>query len=120
MKADTIPGLPAIKDVSFWEDNEFVVDVFVLAKDSNDKKMHLYVREVIPLTGEDLRWKEFAEDFTCCNQINSVTSPGSWGHEGDYTRSVSTGSGLKGDRKTASPNGIFIFGHRDAMRYYIK
>lgn len=51
-------GQPAINGVTFWEDKEFVVDIFVLATDSGDNKTHLYVHELFPLTNEDGGWQD--------------------------------------------------------------
>lgn len=110
---------PAVAVVGFWEDTEFVVDIFVLATDSTDNnKTHLYVHELIP-PNDDQGWKEFVENFTGCYEIQAAPK-GSWGHEGDFTRSVSTGSGLIPGLTKAAPKSVNLCGHRKDIKYYIQ
>src|SRR5271157_2477795 len=97
--SDSSNNMPAVAVVGFWEftkakKKEFVVDIFFLATDSNDNNnTHLYVHELIP-PKEDWVLKRFPEDLTGCTKLPKFAINGTFESPGDYTRSVSTGSGF--------------------------
>ena len=118
-------GVPAVNVVGFCEASDYVIDTFVLAVSSEDKKTHLYLHELIapnkakgaPIgTG----WLRFNEDLSGCTELPYAKPHGSCDQPGDFTRSVGTGSGLGGPSKPTATCAGFeyrICGHRDQVKY---
>jgi hypothetical protein len=124
----------AFQAAGFWEIHkktkklEYVVDLFFLGTDPNDKKTHLYVNELIPLTNENYGWIEFPEDLGDANQLPVPFIPGTFDAPGDFTRSVGTGHGFMGggaSSRAPTPGGFtshsyWFCGHRDELSYDFK
>jgi hypothetical protein len=119
-------GVPAVGVVSFCEGPDYVIDTFVLAESSEDKKTHLYVHELVASNRaggapiEVAGWKRFKDDLSGCNEILDAQPFGPCKKPGDFTRSVGTGSGLTGTSTATATCAGFryrICGHSDHVMY---